>query len=89
MQKGSTLVSPDRPALTKRRAAHPAEPEPEPVQPQPLAAGSAAPGSGVVFAVRVPPELRKRYRLASARLERPMQDMVIEALDQYITQLGG
>lgn len=88
----------DRPALVKRPASHPAEPQPpSAVEDQPRGAveshspttsnGMPSAGAGVVFAVRIPAELRTRYRVASARTGRHMQDMVTEALEQYISQL--
>jgi hypothetical protein len=89
----SSMALSDRPALVKRPVAHPAEPETTPLKPvgaAPIATGNGSHqlvGSGVVFAVRIPAELRTRYRVASARSGRPMQDMVIEALERYITEL--
>ncbi len=83
---------PDRPALVKRPPAHPAEPPAEPVstpaaEPPAPARAAAAAGGEVLLAVRLPAELRRWYRQAALDHERPMRQLVIEALEEYRTKL--
>jgi hypothetical protein len=79
-------VSPaDRPALTKKRALHPVEPEP--IEPAP-AVPAHSPGAEVLLAVRVPAELRRWLKQASLDHDRTMRELVIDAIEAHRARLN-
>jgi hypothetical protein len=76
---------PSRPALVKQPATHPVEALAEAsLPPAPPPATTPAAESTVMFAFRVPRSLRRRMRQLAAALDRPIQELSIEALEQYI-----
>src|SRR4051812_36773607 len=84
---------PSRPALAKRQFGHPVEDlgqEPAPPapaeerSPQPSPAPVAAEEPTVMLAFRAPKSLRRRLRQLAAALDRPIQELSVEALEEYL-----
>lgn len=71
-------TSPERPRVAKVHDPHPAAavPDPEPAAEEPT----------VVFAARIPEELRDRMRWLSYSLKRPIQHLMTEALTEYVAR---
>lgn len=76
-----------RQALTKTPRLHPAE-IPDTVAEQSTPRPRPADTELVQFSFRAPRELRKRANRASAELEIPVQQLVSDALDRYLTDQG-
>src|SRR3954454_10265672 len=89
---------PSRPALAKRQFGHPvedlcqdlgqepaeqaAEEQQRPSQPSPVPLAAEEPT--VMLAFRAPKSLRRRLRQLAAALDRPLQELSVEALEEYL-----
>ncbi len=81
-----------RPGLTKANLPHPAQ-APEVIQPPPPPARTVVPSPEatdytpeVTFAYRGPAALRKRLRAYALEVGRPAQQVVMDALREYLDQ---
>src|SRR3954447_10529747 len=85
---------PSRPALAKRQFGHPvedlgqepaeqaAEEQQRPSQPSPVPLAAEEPT--VMLAFRAPKSLRRRLRQLAAALDRPLQELSVEAFEEYL-----
>ena len=77
-----------RQALAKTPRLHPAENPDTAVEQSTPRPHPAAETELVQFSFRAPRDLRKRANRASAELEIPVQQLVSNALDRYLTEQG-
>lgn len=75
-----------RPGLQKATRVHPAEPDQTP----PSRGGEAGGASEetVTFSFRGPKSLRRRLRMHAAETDRSVQDVAVEALQEYLERHG-
>jgi hypothetical protein len=69
-----------RPGLSKAASGHPAEVDP----PRELAPRGVGDEQVVTFSFRGPKSLRTRLRIYSTRVDRPAQEIAVDAIREYL-----